>query len=116
MNIQAFNTTLLKGLRGQPKSMGIFCSALPVTPRGYRERIEYNNDLKCLYDLLSTIILALFKHGQTGVSQGHSSVPPEVYDSGIVPGISHSMPMAPSRPYWGFPPGKRRSPYEIWSC
>jgi hypothetical protein len=45
MNIQAFNTTLLKGLRGQPKSMGIFCSAIPVTPRGYRERIEYNNDL-----------------------------------------------------------------------
>jgi hypothetical protein len=22
----------------------------------------------------------------------------------------------PSRPYWGFPPGKRCSPYEIWSC
>jgi hypothetical protein len=40
MNFQAFNTTLLKGLRGQPKSMGIFCSALPVTPGGYRERID----------------------------------------------------------------------------
>ena len=76
-------------------------------------RHAIQNGLKCLYGLLSTIILALFKHGQTGGSQGHSSVPPEVYDSGIVPGISHSMPVAPSRPYWGFPPGKRRSPYEI---
>jgi hypothetical protein len=46
MNIQAFNTTLLKGLRGQPKSMGIFCSALPVKPKARGKRwIEYQPDL-----------------------------------------------------------------------
>jgi hypothetical protein len=39
MNIQAFNTTLLKGLRGQPKSMGCFSDIL-VKPRGYREKID----------------------------------------------------------------------------
>ena len=49
---------------------------------------------KCLYGLLSTMILPLFKHGQTGISQGPSSLPPEVYDSGIVPGISHSKSVA----------------------
>jgi hypothetical protein len=46
MNIQAFNTTVLKGLRGQPKSMGFFCSALPVKPRATGKRlIEYHHDL-----------------------------------------------------------------------
>ncbi len=38
--------------------------------------------------------LALYKHGQTKVSQGHLSVTTEVYDSGIVSGISPWMLMA----------------------
>jgi len=36
--------------------------------------------------------LSLFKHVQTGL-QGHSSVPLDVNDSGIVSGVSHSMPV-----------------------
>src|ERR1022692_3121126 len=36
----------------------------------------------------------LFDCGETGVSQGHPSVSPEVFDSGSVHGVSHSMQMA----------------------
>jgi len=37
--------------------------------------------------------LALFRHVQIGF-QGHSSIPPDVHDSGIVAGASHSMSVA----------------------